>query len=188
MNKKLLLSIIILGSLSSLNALDWDDLADPASNIFDNLDWLDEPWENDGPCPYCLGQIKLDLPDIPESGIYVHEEYDRVGIAIADIAAQKQESEVALNESNNQLSITTPENRVLITVRGNIIDVETTQEKKETRKQDENNDALTAPSDDSSSSSISQTVSGKLQLSKHEIDYHERDRLLVVFIPKEETE
>ena len=177
----------LLCSLSSLNALDWDDLPDPASDPFDNLDFFDDPyaWVEDGPCPVCSGTIKLDLPDPPESGIYFEEDYDSVIIGITDITAQKQELETTLNESNDRLSIITPENRIFITVHGNTIDVETSRKKKETRKQDENNDALTAQSNDSSSSSISQTVSSKLQLSKQEIDYNECAGALIVYIPKE---
>ena len=173
MHKKLILSITILSLVSPMQAFfDFDAFAAHFENIEKQMKKMHKGMKKEMKAFRKIPQTKVTVS--------LKEEDDAVVITFAGITT----AEATLNDSNDRLSITTPDQRIVVTVRGNMIGIETWQEQKETHKKDAD-DMFSAQYIGSSYSSISQIVGSKLLLEKQSTGYDEENSELIVRIPKE---
>jgi hypothetical protein len=173
MHKKLILSITILSLVSPIQAFfDFDAFDAHFENIEKQMEKMHKDMKKEMKAFHKIPQTKVTVS--------LKEEDDAVVITFADITT----AEATLNDSNDRLSITTPDQRIVVTVRSNMIDIETWQEQKGARKKDED-DTFSAQYIGSSYSSISQIVGSKLLLEKQSTGYDEENSELIVRIPKE---
>jgi len=170
MNKKLILSITVLSSLSSLHAFfDFNALDDHFEKMEKQMRKMRKGMKKT--------VRSMQLPE-QSSAVSLKEEDDAVVLTFTDITT----AEATLQ--GDQLSVVTPEQRITITVRGNVIGIETAQEQKETRQKGEDDDSFTAQYIGSSYSSMSQAFGSKLLLDQRTIDLDEENHELIVRIPK----
>lgn len=129
------------------------------------------------------------LRKIPKSSAPVSFKENDTNVVITILGIDTEELSATLNNTNDQLSIITPENRITISVRDNMIGIETMHEKKELKektKKDADDETMSAQYIRSAYASISQTVSAPLVLEKQTIDYDQENKELTITIPKQE--
>lgn len=173
MNKNLIFSITVLCSLSNLHAFfDFDAFNEHFEQMEKQMKTMRKG----------IKKSMRALQDLPENNVKVSmkEEDDEVVITFSNI----KNAEATLH--GDHLSIITPDQKIVVTVRGNVIGIETWKEQKDTHKKGERNDTFTAQYIGSSYSSMSQTVGSKLLIDQQSTGYDEENQELIVRIPKKE--
>lgn len=129
------------------------------------------------------------LSKLPKNSLTTSLKEDDKHVIITISGIEAQELNATLNDNNDQLSISTPNNRIIVTVKGNLIGIETSQEVKEL-KEEKKDDTEKRSSQyvGSSYMSTQQTVGAPLVLEKQTIDYDHDSKELVITIPKGEVQ
>lgn len=172
MNKNLIFSITVLCSLSNLHAFfDFEAFDDHFEQMEKQMKKMRKGMKK--------SMRALQSNSENNTAVSLKEDDDAVVITFSHI----KNSEATLH--GDHLSIVTPDQKIVVTVRGNVIGIETWTEQKDTRKQNENDDTFTAQYIGSSYSSMSQTVGSKLLLDEQSTGYDEENQELIIRIPKE---